>query len=513
MISAQQHISEVAVSTSSKDSSIHIWDIRNGALLSSLKGNSSSLLSTGILYAVGNHHTASSASTSTTSMTDASGSYNGISASNMGRSSASAHVSSGLNGWMLPSLILSAQSDRATLNAWSLAKAQPISKSVLPEKLSCLCISTSGRFCLAGGFSGRLYLWEIATGNLLRMFDAHYKPVKVVRFTADDACMISGGEDAMIHVWSLEEVLDESIDHQELPPKLRSLKGHTLPISDLICGLSLHTQTRCFTSSLDKTCKIWDLTSGSMLLTVLFPRPLTCLQINATETTLYAASVDGLVRAVNLYSTSEGGLRGIIEGDIRDADTNPCVFRGHSGSITCMSLSMDETLLVTGSEDGDCIVWDAATRQALRSFKAHKDPVSSVQVVLKPPSVSNPDARCRNTIESFKRFPITRGTTASDTVNTGEVLNNSVPIMPTRGLSDMNDAMDKELYPNAARIFQGFSATLGTSVTKEADSSGRTEVEILRSRITLLEKHNDELRRLNDELYDGAVHTMMDTKD
>ena len=40
---------------------------------------------------------------------------------------------------------------------------------------------------------------------MLRMFDAHYKPVTVVRFTADDALMISGGEDAMIHLWLLAE--------------------------------------------------------------------------------------------------------------------------------------------------------------------------------------------------------------------------------------------------------------------------------------------------------------------
>ncbi|KAJ8327286.1 Pre-rRNA-processing protein ipi3 [Batrachochytrium dendrobatidis] len=510
MVAVQHHISEVAISTSLKDSSIHIWDIRNGALLSTLKGNTSMPLATDIMFAIGNHYTAATTATSSNSgMVDASEGYNGHI---NGPGNRPTIPSANLNGWMLPSLIISAQSDRATLNTWSLGKAQPILKSVIPEKLACVCISNSGRYCLGGGFSGRLYLWEIATGNMLRMFDAHYKPVTVVRFTADDALMISGGEDAMIHLWLLADVLDESIDHQELPVKLKSLKGHTLPIADLVCGLTPSTQTRCFTASLDKTCRIWDLNTGCCLVTILFPRPLTCIQVNSLETTIYAASIDGLVRSVNLYTTSTGALHALSEGDIRDADTEPCVFRGHRAAVTSLSLSMDETLLVTGSNDGDCVVWDTVTRQALRTFKAHKEPVSNVKIVFRPPSVTNPDAHCHTLVQAFKRFPIVRKSIEKDALGSEHDGQSFVSRIPTRGLSALNDELDQELYPDAKRIYKGVCNAYGAPLLGKTNEDSLSEVDILKSRVAVLEKHNTELQCLNDRLYQGVVDHIFDTK-
>lgn len=44
---------------------------------------------------------------------------------------------------------------------------------------------------------------QIATGNLLRTFDAHYKRVSVLRFVNDDTALVSGGDDAGVNVWLL----------------------------------------------------------------------------------------------------------------------------------------------------------------------------------------------------------------------------------------------------------------------------------------------------------------------
>ena len=44
---------------------------------------------------------------------------------------------------------------------------------------------------------------QIATGSLVRMFDAHYKAVTTIQFTSDDAIMVTGGEDSAVNVWVL----------------------------------------------------------------------------------------------------------------------------------------------------------------------------------------------------------------------------------------------------------------------------------------------------------------------
>jgi pre-rRNA-processing protein IPI3 len=44
-----------------------------------------------------------------------------------------------------------------------------------PEKIGPLAVSDDGSLCCGGGVSGRLYLWEVGSGALVRSWDAHYK--------------------------------------------------------------------------------------------------------------------------------------------------------------------------------------------------------------------------------------------------------------------------------------------------------------------------------------------------
>jgi pre-rRNA-processing protein IPI3 len=44
-----------------------------------------------------------------------------------------------------------------------------------PERIGPLAVSDDGSMCCGGGVSGRLYLWEVGSGALVRSWDAHYK--------------------------------------------------------------------------------------------------------------------------------------------------------------------------------------------------------------------------------------------------------------------------------------------------------------------------------------------------
>jgi WD40 repeat protein len=41
----------------------------------------------------------------------------------------------------------------------------------------------------------------MTNGNLIRMFDAHYKAVRIIKFSVDDVSFLSGGEDGSVHLW------------------------------------------------------------------------------------------------------------------------------------------------------------------------------------------------------------------------------------------------------------------------------------------------------------------------
>ncbi|KAJ3155961.1 Pre-rRNA-processing protein ipi3 [Geranomyces variabilis] len=350
-------LAEVAVTASSSGSLVYVWDLRSGAILASLKGNNSAPRTTTTLP----------------------------------------------SQCLYSDAFLAAQNDRALVNVWSWAKSQILAKFPLPEKLSALCASHSGQYCVGGGESGRLYVWEMATGKLLRTFDAHYKAVRVVRFTDDDAAFVTGGEDSVANVWRVAGVVDPGTESMVVTPHA-SLSGHALPITDIAIGFGLFGSARIVTSSADCTCKIWEAASGDLLTTLLFPTAVTSVALDQTETRLYTGAADGKIHCTNLYRGGGGGARdppyglaqGVTAGDAADAAADADepgstggVFSGHTACVSSLAFSFDGSLLLSGSDDGNAIVWDTASKQAMRTFSMHKTPVTSVTVLLQPPHLGD----------------------------------------------------------------------------------------------------------------------------
>lgn len=68
-----------------------------------------------------------------------------------------------------------AQVKGTALHFWAWGTEQPRLKCHAPEKLGPLAVSCDGSLCAGGGISGRVYVWEVSSGTLLRTWDAHYK--------------------------------------------------------------------------------------------------------------------------------------------------------------------------------------------------------------------------------------------------------------------------------------------------------------------------------------------------
>ncbi|RUP24752.1 WD40-repeat-containing domain protein [Jimgerdemannia flammicorona] len=378
---------EVALTTSATDPTSYLWDIRSGTVFFSFKQN---VCGKGALALAPLHATPG----------------NRI------------------------GLVLAAQADKAIVHIYSWHKDQVHVKCICPEKLVTIAASNRGTYCAGGTEAGKIYVWEISTGNLLRSFDAHYKRVSVLRFASDDSALVSGSEDAGVNVWLLSNLLDNSSD--DAPTPYYSWSDHTLPISDIVCGVGSFRTARVLTGSLDHTCKvsdsftlfigllctstfplfqtvffqklnsnIWDLATGILLTTFLLPYPITALALDPAERTFFAAG-GNLVYQVDLYRRREArnygsgeveavGGSGRVEG-IEGGDGDPgearLVFRGHSAPITSLALSLDGSLLLSSSDDATVAVWDVVSRQSIRTFVQHRGPVSSVSCFLRPPETA-----------------------------------------------------------------------------------------------------------------------------
>ncbi|ORX94622.1 WD40 repeat-like protein [Basidiobolus meristosporus CBS 931.73] len=461
--------SEVAITTSNTDSHIYVWDIRSGTVLGSFK-----------------------------------------------QSTCNAHALALANtplGNGRPGLVLSAQNDKALMHAYSWTKDQIHLKFPFPEKITTLATTNKGTFCVGGTESGKIYVWEVSTGNLLSTFDAHYKKITVLRFSQDDTVLFTGSEDSAVNVWLLNSIIDESNAQNRSP--LYSWSDHSLPITDIHCGSGGLKFARVVTSSLDHTCKVWDLASGSLLTTLLFPSFVSAVAMDITETRVFAATGDSNIYQVNMYKSqadrghssfeSVGGMGTVVSAGINGESS--LLFKGHTEPAHSLALSFDGTLLISGSEDGSAMVWDVTSRQMLRSFTQHKGPITNVAVILKPADLMNTMAGTTvlpTPIQPFKRIQ-----KSSQEARLDEGVLRYLP-----GAKEDMAALDKSVSYEEwnlpyQRDLQHARATLQSQQRQGTQDHLRDQITDLQGELVRIHDHYQRVRNLNDELYQGAVTEFM----
>jgi pre-rRNA-processing protein IPI3 len=78
-----------------------------------------------------------------------------------------------------------------------------------------------------------------------------------------------------------------------------------LPITDIVCSFGIFPTNRVLTSSLDHSVKVWDISTQTLLSTFQFPTAITTIAWDAAERIFFAASVDGSIHQVNMFSRRE----------------------------------------------------------------------------------------------------------------------------------------------------------------------------------------------------------------
>lgn len=118
--------------------------------------------------------------------------------------------------------------------------------------------------------------------------------------------------------------------------------------------------------SLDKTIKLWETTSGTILRTLsesvphtepssLGPESRTVIAFSPRANILAGGNQDN---SITLWDTSLGKGNRLL--------------KGHSGSIFSLAFSPDGRLLASGSSDKTIRIWDVETGRLIRSIERHK---------------------------------------------------------------------------------------------------------------------------------------------
>ncbi|KDR80579.1 hypothetical protein GALMADRAFT_240898 [Galerina marginata CBS 339.88] len=297
--------------------------------------------------------------------------------------------------------VLASQPDKSILNVYNFQKDQISLKIVLPEKLSSIALDRRGDFCAGGTAAGRIYLWETASGILYNSWDAHYRQVNILRFTNDGAALISGSDDSGVSIWSVSRLLDEDSQNEHIVPYC-TLSDHTLPVTDIVCGIGLFPDCRVLTSSVDHSVKLWDLSTRSLLTTFQFPQPISSLAWDVSERLFFAASANGSIHQMNLFherdfkvggTVSEAiggaGVTDIIRVDddaSREARKKRLIIVGQPIASVCISLT--STFLLVGTSNGLVHLYDIPSHQLLRTISTHKGmSIAHLETMIKPPDL------------------------------------------------------------------------------------------------------------------------------
>lgn len=201
--------------------------------------------------------------------------------------------------------------------------------------------SSDGKRVLTGGEDKRVRLWDLETGNCIRMLKGHTARIMSVAWSADQRRALSASDDKTLRLWNIET-----------GRCLRVLKGHTAEVH----SVAWSTDNRhAISGSWDHTVRLWDLERNL------------CLRVLEGH--------DSEVLCVELSVDQRRALSGSFDNTIRlwDVESGFClrVFEGHTQYVSTVALSTDQRHVLSGSLDKTVRLWDMGTGLCLRIFEGH----------------------------------------------------------------------------------------------------------------------------------------------
>lgn len=122
----------------------------------------------------------------------------------------------------------------------------------------------------------------------------------------------------------------------------------------------------------------------------------TCLVVNIPEVDVFIGTFDGTIKTLSLLDPPRS-----LDHHFKDSSSD-LTFSGHTKSITCLALSIDETILVSGSADETIKLWHIGSKQCTRTIRM-KGSVTNVIVTTLSESLHSYELQPTTLIRSFQK--------------------------------------------------------------------------------------------------------------
>lgn len=300
----------------------------------------------------------------------------------------------GMNGLCLlgSDYVISTDKGKPFLRVWPINSHQPLNLPRLLCSWRISAVAASPDKChIAVAVEEKVQVYQVASGLLLGTGTRHFQPITVVRWGQGGDIIACGGQDGIVTVWSLAAL---ACDTSKAEPKY-TFSDHSLPVSDIVITAGVN-RVRLISVSADRMCKIYDLSTGNILISLVFDVMLRSVSINPMESKVFVGSVNGSIFEYSLLSPPRS-----LEYHLTGEET-ASAFVGHTKAITCLSNSIDGELLMSGSADETVKIWHIVSRQCLRTIP-HKGHVTNAFFTLMPKHMLSHDYKPSVILCSFQK--------------------------------------------------------------------------------------------------------------
>jgi serine/threonine protein kinase len=245
--------------------------------------------------------------------------------------------------------LLSGGKDR-TLRLWDVESGEQLRiAATTPQEVRCIACTANGNFVLAAtGISIRAY--DVATGQETSRYTGHTNTVKTLALSPNGRRALSAGDDRVVCLWDVQDGREH-----------RRLHGHK---GDVNSVAFVPDGQFAISGSRDQTMRLWDLDASREL--PRFPKQ------------------KGMVLCVAISPDGRFALSGNFDTTMRlwDLDTGRELrrFQGHKQMIAAIAFTPDGRRVLSGSHDQTVRLWDVESGHDVCCFAGHTAAVTSLAV-------------------------------------------------------------------------------------------------------------------------------------
>jgi len=216
--------------------------------------------------------------------------------------------------------------------------------------VNAVATTTDNQFIISGGMDKTVRIWDIASGDCVKILDGHEGEIRTIAVTRDNKFCLSAGQDSVIRKWGIDTGECTGI-----------FEGHHDSINDL----AVNRDSKLLVSgSSDCSLRLWDIASGKCIR--IFPEHPACKDMDG---------LNRLIRSSNEEFAYHDFLVNLAHSVTYNKEDS-CFF-GHADHILSVAITPTGKYIISGSSDNTMRLWDLNTGRCQWIFGGHNGGIGS----------------------------------------------------------------------------------------------------------------------------------------